>query len=150
MTLEKMHMSRQTPDMCWICILNHESIYQLLGRAINCYVMVCAPGVIINKINHRVNVYRFFYLLRQHQCGKLPPPARCSNDRSVYIDQCVNWSTFNDVDIWVGPTFRYLHTCILIGWIWISGSLICTNMPSKLTSNPPPPHKTNSKLVLPK
>ena len=43
---------------------------------------------ILNKGN-KVNRYRFFYFLRQHQCGKLPPPARCSNHRCFYIDQCV-------------------------------------------------------------
>ena len=57
--------------------------------------VVCALGVITNKIkaslliNHKVNRYRFFYLLRHHLCWKMQPPARCSNQRCDYIDQCV-------------------------------------------------------------
>ena len=53
----------------------------------------CAPGVITNKINarllinHKVNRYRFFYLLRHHLRLKMQPPARCSNHWCVYIDQ---------------------------------------------------------------
>ena len=56
--------------------------------------VVCAPGVITNKINaslkinNKVNRYRFFYLLRHHRCCKMQPPVRCSNHRCVYIDQC--------------------------------------------------------------
>ena len=28
------------------------------------------------------------YLLRHHRCCKMQPPARCSNHRCFYIDQC--------------------------------------------------------------
>ena len=30
----------------------------------------------------------FFYFLRHQRCFKMQPPARCSNHRCVYIDQC--------------------------------------------------------------
>ena len=58
---------------------------------------VCATGAKTNKINeslwinYKVNRYRFCYLLSQHQRGKLPPPACCSNHRRFYIDQCDNF-----------------------------------------------------------
>ena len=41
----------------------------------------------------------FFYLLRQHQCGKLPSPARCSDHRCFYIDKCVDKRQTTDLVI---------------------------------------------------
>ena len=50
-------------------------------------------------------MYRFFYLLHQHQCGKLPPPARCSNNgaftlTSVFLLIRKSYTKCDSLPVW--------------------------------------------------
>ena len=94
--------------------------------------MVCAPSNKCKLIkNHEVNRYRLFYLLRQHQCGKLPPPAGCSNQRCFYIDQSAHMKErMRDMPP-AAPASAHVNEC-MVSHIWRGGYWVCHLLPQLL------------------